>query len=82
MAKSQAISQRFLLTSTHIVRIVRRMLKRKPIAITSNRRPAVNLTLSPRTLRQGRKLQRLMHRPSLSNVVEYLITQESQRRAA
>lgn len=45
----------------------------------SNRRPAVNLSLSPATIRRGRQLQRVLNRPSLSNVVEHLIHQENQR---
>lgn len=49
---------------------------------TANRRPAVNLSLSRRAIRQGRRLQREMNRPSLSNVVEFLILQKEKDRKA
>lgn len=46
----------------------------------TSRRPAVNLTLSPDVIRRGRQLARVMNRPSLSNVVEFLIDQADKKR--
>lgn len=42
---------------------------------------AVNLSLSLETIQKGRELQTLFHRPSLSNVIEFLIAQAIERRA-
>jgi hypothetical protein len=43
---------------------------------------AVNLTLSKQTIRQGEILQEQLRRPSLSNVVEYLIDKAAEKTAA
>jgi hypothetical protein len=48
----------------------------------SIRRPAINLTLSPEAIRRGRKLQKEMNRPSLSNVVEHLLVQADKETAS
>lgn len=45
----------------------------KSSAKKSGRKASVNLTLSPEAIRQGQVLKEQMRRPSLSNVVEYLI---------
>lgn len=40
------------------------------------RRRAVNLTLKASTIRKARKLAGELHRPSVSNLVEFLIERE------
>jgi hypothetical protein len=54
------------------MRILRAM---KADKTRTNRRKAVNLTLSAATIRKGNRLKTDLKRPSFSNVVEFLIEQ-------
>lgn len=42
----------------------------------SNRKRAVNLTLAPDAIRKGNSLKKKLCRPSLSNVVEFLVEEK------
>lgn len=46
------------------------------------RKAAINLTLSKEAVRQGKALVKVLKRPSLSNVVEYLIEQAASKEKA
>jgi hypothetical protein len=69
LREMQAKSKSFLLHFTQTMRIVCLMAI---LRMTTRRKPT-NLTLSKETLSRGRKLAKLMNRPSLSNVIEHLI---------